>query len=64
MATTATAITIKIPAIIRMTVEKNTKFIQSLCSSDFLSNLQELRKKKRIHAINSDSRSARLLLQC
>lgn len=46
MATTATAITIMIPAIIRMTVEKNTKFIQSLSSSDFLSNLQDLRKKK------------------
>lgn len=47
MATTATAITIMIPAIIRMTVEKNTKFIQSLSSSDFLSNLQDIRKKKR-----------------
>lgn len=46
MATTATAITIMIPAIIRMTVEKNTKFIQSLSSSDFLSNLQDIRKKK------------------
>ena len=46
MATTATAITIMIPAMIRMTVEKNTKFIQSLSSSDFLSNLQDLRKKK------------------
>ena len=32
MATTATAITIMIPAIITMTVEKNTKFIQSLSS--------------------------------
>ena len=46
MAATATAITIMVPAIIRMTVEKNTKFIQSLSSSDFLSNLQDRRKKK------------------